>query len=282
MLMLCAFPAPCGNEEILKKYIVKQYPAEWEEDNIGNLIYHKKGAGKKVMLYVGIDEDAFLVMDKKDKRISFAHFGNRAVYPGEIITFGGYKGIVCAENKEKPAENQYIELIEDADVFQGYNGVFDAQCHKDESVYLAKEAGKRAALKAILSNLNVKTDYDLYIVLGVLDNNGFKGAINASNYICPDTAFCFEQSSNSEITYKLMTDGFMINSEAKQIAETVSREVSFDIVPEINKKEKSVASAINAPQTIVFGVPVKFVDSPVQTVNINTENKISEILNKIF
>ena len=79
-----------------------------------------------------------------------------------------------------------------------------------------------------------------------------------------------------------MTDGFMINSEAKQIAETVSREVSFDIVPEINKKEKSVASAINAPQTIVFGVPVKFVDSPVQTVNINTENKISEILNKIF
>ena len=280
--MLCSFPAPCGNEEILKKYIVRKYPADWYEDSIGNLILHKSGTKEKIMLYVSIDEDGFLVMEKQDKKIYFAQLGNKKVYPGLCVNFGGYKGVVCSTDKDTPDKNQYIELLKEYEINQCDNGVADLEYYEDEGVAYTKEAASRLALDAILDVIDIKSDYDLYIVLGVQSNKGYKGAQNAVNSIKPDKIFAFEPTSLEELSYKVTTSGFMVNPECKNFVNELSENTSITIIPEINKEGKSCAMYLKSAFTVVFGIPVGFPEDIRQTVKIEYKNEVEKLIKTIL
>ena len=280
--MLCSFPSPCGNEEVLKRYIMKKYPADWYEDSIGNLIFHKNGTKEKVMLYVSIDEDGFLVMEKTDKQVFFAHLGNKKIFPGTNITFGGYKGVVCSSDENSDNSQQYIKLIADYDIKQGYNGVADFEYYEDEGIAYTKEAANRISLNAILELIDIETEYDLYFVLGVQSNKGYKGAITAVNSIKPDIILAFEQTTLNEISYKVTANGFMINPAAKEVVEELSGKVDFSVLPEINKECKSSAAYLKSPITVVFGIPVEFSEDLRQTVKIEYKDKIKMIIKNIL
>lgn len=280
--MLCSFPSPCGNEDVLKRYIVKKYPADWYEDSIGNLILHKNGTKEKIMLYVSIDEEGFLVMEKTDRKIFFAHLGNKKIFPGMNVTFGGYKGVVCNENESSDNSEQFIKLLADYDIKQGDNGVADFEYYEDEGVAYTKEAANRISLNAILELIDIETEYDLYIVLGVQSNKGYKGAITVVNSIKPDIIYAFEQTTLDEISYKVTANGFMINPVAKEIVEELSEKVDFLVLPEINKECKSSATYLKAPVTVVFGIPVEFSDNLCQTVKLENKDKIKNIIKNLL
>ena len=66
--ILSALNAPCGGEEQIEKYIKTKLKDAYE-DNLGNLVFRKKGGEKKLMLFCALDEDAIVVMSKKDVKL---------------------------------------------------------------------------------------------------------------------------------------------------------------------------------------------------------------------
>ncbi len=276
--MLSSFPSPCGNEEILKKYIMKKYPVDWCEDSIGNLIYHKKGTGPKIMIYCGIDEDGFLVMNSDGTKLNFNHFGNRKIYPGTVVSFGGYKGEICSDNKEDPLKDQYIKLISNYDIKPGQNAVSDFEFYQDDDLIYAKEAAKRIALCAILNSLDIDTDKDIYFVLGVQGNNSFKGLINATNTILPEKVYAFEETTMDEMTYLLYSSGYVASENVKKHFNNIIAKIDFLLIPEVDSEKKSSAPYFNSPETYVFGIPVKFSESLRQTSNVKYIDKVSNII----
>ena len=280
--MICSFPSPCGNEEILKRYIIKKYPYDWEEDNIGNLILHKANGSEKLMLYVSIDEDGFLVVENTEGKVYFSHIGDKKVFPGTCISFGGYKGVVLSDNKENPEKEQYIKTVSECEISQGQNGVADLEYYEDEGVAFTKEAANRLVLDAILDLSLVETKYDLYIVLGVQSKNLYKGIKNAVNSIKPDKVIAFEQTTQKKMSYRVTAKNFMINPECKNYLEEISQKAELTFEPEINNKVNSVAGFVECPYTLVFGIPVEFPDDLRQAVKTEYKDKVQKLLKTII
>ena len=189
--MLCAVPSPCGAEELIKKYISKKVSCEYYEDGIGNLILHFGSGSKKLMIYAPIDEDSLVVMSKDKNKVSFAHLGKTKLYPGMTVSFGGYKGVICSDEK-KPTEGQYIRLLTGNNVDIGASGVLDYEFYEEDDVVFAKHAAEKAAVCAMLECEGAESIYDVYFVFGVQGSNGHKGAVAASGSIKPDITVVFE------------------------------------------------------------------------------------------
>lgn len=70
---------PTSNEKLIREYItekIKDYVDEIEVDALGNLIAHKKGNGKKVMISAHMDQIGLMVTDiDKNGFIRFTNVG---------------------------------------------------------------------------------------------------------------------------------------------------------------------------------------------------------------
>lgn len=278
--MLCALPAPCGGEEIAKKYIMQKFP-QFKEDKIGNLVAHYPGEGKTVMLYAALDEDAAVVMDVQDnKKVYFAHLGKKKVYPGMQVSFGGYTGFVCADG-ENPEENQYILMTEAAEGLQaGRNGVFEGnfegETENPENVLLGKNIAARAAISAFLSDF--ESDFDVYIVLGVQSNHGNKGLSAAVKEIEADRVLIFEETKGEKMTVKSLTNGYAASNatESELCSAFEKAEIPYEI--SADSDEKSAGAAAPWGSTGVIGIPVLFPDFMRQGMYVKTADAVQKFV----
>ncbi len=61
---------PASNEAPIREFIIKEikdYVDEIKVDTLGNLIAHKKGNGKKIMISAHMDQIGMMVIDIDDK-----------------------------------------------------------------------------------------------------------------------------------------------------------------------------------------------------------------------
>lgn len=278
--MLCALPAPCGGEEIAKKYIMQKFP-QFKEDKIGNLVARYPGEGKTVMLYAALDEDAAVVMDVQDnKKVFFAHLGKRKVYPGMQVSFGGYTGFVCADG-ENPEENQYILMTETAEGLQaGRNGVFEGnfegETDSPENVLLGKNIAARAAISAFLSDF--ESDFNVYIVLGVQSNHGNKGLSAAAKEIRADRVLIFEETKGEKMTVKSLASGYAASNAAESELCSAFEKAGIPYEISADSGEKSAGAATPWGGTGVIGIPVLFPDFMRQGIRVKTAEEIQKFV----
>ncbi len=273
--ILSALNSPCGGEEHIKKYIKTKLPDAYEDD-LGNLIFRKKGGEKKLMVYCALDEDAIVVMSQKDKKVNFAHVGDKKIYPGAAVSFGGYKGVVCSDNKDKPQEDMYIKLIGNVEIENGTIGVLEGEYYSEENFAFMKEAASRVAASAMIECADSETVYDTCFVFGVMGKKSSRGLVAAVREIKPDKTLVFEQTEKENLTVKLLATGYVCN---KELAEEFL-EIEPTLEKEVNSEEKSSAAFAESENVVCIGVPVKYPDNIRQEINLEVKDKILNIITK--
>lgn len=271
--MLCAIPSPCGGEDIAKKYIMQKFP-EAKEDALGNLVLKKGENGKKIMLFASLDEDTAVAMEieQNGKKVHFAHLGNKKIYPGQSVSFGGYTGVVCADG-DNPEKNQYIILVDCKDgIEKGRFGVFEADAEGDltdeNGTYMAKNVANRATISAMLKDFS--TTNEVYLVFGVQSNHRDKGLVSAIETINPDEVILFEETSSEKFSLKLFGKGYTAGGEISAKVEEAFSKCGIEFEKTADAKEETKGIALPSGISCVVGVPVMFSDFIRQGISVKT------------
>lgn len=267
--MLCMIDSPCGNEESVKKFIKTKINVPFHEDAIGNLIAHKEGNGQKLMLYVSIDEDAFLAMNVKGKEISATHLGDKKVNKGDLVSFSGFMGVI-----DSPEDN-LVKLLKEYDVNQGDCSAINIPSYEDDGILFSKEAASKLVISAMCEAMDKDNDVDVYFVFGVKSKMGGKGLIAATKSIKPDKLIIFEDTKkqSDKLTIKLMAKGF---SSTRSFFEQLCDK--NDLCCEVDSKEKTIASLVSCENIAVIGVPVEFKDNIRQAVKLDLKDEILNLI----
>lgn len=214
---LCSAPGPSGYEgqvrEIIKKE-VEPYVDEIKVDKMGNIVAHKKGNGKKIMIAAHMDEVGFIITGYNDDgTLKFRALGGIStnVIPAKTILIGDGKlpGIIGAkaihlqskENREKPFgyddccidigaidKEEAKKLVE-----LGEYAVFDTAYDEfGDKLLKGKAFDDRMGCLLLIQALKENYNGDIYGVFNVQEEVGERGAYISAFNLQPDIAIVLE------------------------------------------------------------------------------------------
>lgn len=211
-LALCV--SPSGNENGVRAIIeseMKNICDDITTDALGNLICHKKGNGKKLMLAAHMDEIGFIVTYIDDNGfLRFSNVGGILTYNSvnsRVIFENGTVGTISYENKEKPTDitlsKMYIDIgatsREDAEkvVKIGDMAVYKSDFYENGKRIISKALDDRAGCGVLIEALKKATECpnDLYVVFTAQEEVGLRGARVAANSVMPDMAIAVDVSN---------------------------------------------------------------------------------------
>lgn len=189
-------------------------------DKLGNLIVHKKGAGKKVMVAAHMDEVGFIATSiREDGGVKFAPVGgidvrillSKRVYFGRTGIKGviGYKPIHIQSSEERNKPVDLKELFIDIgassrEEAEKYIKIGDYATFESEYIDLgeyikAKALDDRAGCAVVTEVLKEDYIHDFYGVFTVQEEVGRRGAAVAAFSIQPDIAIVIEGTTCADI-----------------------------------------------------------------------------------
>lgn len=219
---LVSLGAPSGFEGAVREFIKKNVVCdEMYTDSIGNLICHKKGSGKKVMVAAHMDEVGFIITGITDDGflkfdalggIDTAVLCSKKVYIGEkkipgIISIKAVH-LQSADEAKAPVKIKDMTIDigakdkEDAEkkVSLGDYAVFAGEYTPFGNNLIKSRALDDRVGCAILIEL-MKKDYesDMYFVFTVQEELGLRGARVAAYAIAPEIALVIEGTVCSDV-----------------------------------------------------------------------------------
>ena len=207
--------SPSGRENTIREIIKTQLSSVCDEiftDTLGNLVCHRKGNGKKLMLAAHMDEIGFMVNYIDDNGfIRFSTIGGVPKYnvinsPVEFVN--GTKGKISYENKENPStvnfEKMYMDIgansketaeenVQIGDM-ASYCGNFEIIGKRIMGKALDNRAGCWALIRA-MQNTSSTNENDIYAVFTVQEEVGLRGAKTSAALINPDMAIAIDVSN---------------------------------------------------------------------------------------
>jgi len=219
---LAELGAPSGFEDDVRNFIKEKVCAdEIYTDSIGNLICHKKGNGKKVMVCAHMDEVGLIITEiTSDGFLKFAALGGieTAVLCSKKVLIGKNKvpGIIGAKAihlqkqddvytpfklkeltidigaKNKEAAEKLVSLGEYA-VFDGHYTPFG------DNLVKSKALDDRVGCAILIELMKESYDSDMYFVFTVQEEIGTRGAKVAAYAIKPDIALVIEGTTCSDV-----------------------------------------------------------------------------------
>jgi len=206
--------SPSGRESAVRSIIEKELTEICDEiytDTLGNLVCHKKGIGKKLMLAAHMDEIGFMVnyIDESGF-IRFSTIGGVQKYNSINSTvefINGVKGKISYENKENPStvsfEKMYIDIGADSREMAeslvkigdmaSYSGNFNVIGKRIMGKALDDRAGCWALIRAMKNSH--ETENDVYAVFTAQEEVGLRGAKTSAYSINPDMAVAVDVSN---------------------------------------------------------------------------------------
>ena len=252
-------------------------------DLADNIIIHKSGRGKRVLIPFIADKEELLITSVKNKKAEFVsnldikYSDNTEIYSGinkvgKIIKEEEKHIELFKENIVKKGQKLYVvKSIECKD-----NKIYSRNIKADISVYLAKNL--------ILENLN--TDKDIYFTLS-FSRKSAKVLVKALN---PEYIFSisydkpcknFEISKGVGISFK--ENGFIISDEVLSLYKAASSDVlhqdyfgKSDSLTEyyyISKKDVKVGSLV---------LPIKYLDEPCEIATVDDINSAFSIYKNLL
>ncbi len=199
---LSAAQAPSGCEESVCEIIREELSAlegEITSDALGSLIYHKKGAGKRLMLIAAVDEPGFMVTDIDEAGFLHCHFfggaeGSSFAF-GEVELTSGCRGVMqSADGRKTDRRDLFIDIgaksraEAEKKVRIGAAGAFSCTPRvSGNGCITGKALSTRAGAAALVSALGrIKTDGELYAVFAARHFDSCRGAKAAAGAIKPD------------------------------------------------------------------------------------------------
>lgn len=215
---LCQCYGPSGHEEAVAQIIkeeAKPYADNIYTDTLGNLVVHKKGAGKKLMLAAHMDQIGMIVTHiNKEGFLYFSNVGGVSPFSviGKAITFkNGTRGIISAEpkieKKDLKLSNMFIDIgANTKEEAQKLVSVGDVCVYYGESFEMgdlvcSKALDNRVGCFVMLEVLKkIKTSpYDLYFVFSVQEELGLRGAKTIAYAIEPAIGLSVDVTSTGDV-----------------------------------------------------------------------------------
>lgn len=214
---LASIYGPSSNEGPIREFIIKEikdYVDDISVDPLGNLIAHKKGNGKKIMISSHMDQIGLMAIDIDDKGfIRFTNIGGISPFNtiGQRVIFeNGTVGLVFHEPVEDMSklklENMYIDIgvfsKEEAEkkVNIGDICIYLSEFIENDDVvftpYLDDRVGCFIAIETLKSL--EKVNNDLYFVFSVQEEVGLRGAKTAAYGIDPDLAISLDVTAHGD------------------------------------------------------------------------------------
>lgn len=224
---LCRIHGVSGDIEPVRSYIASRLKAPCFSDAKGNLIVHKEGKGRRVMVCAHMDEVGFIVTGVTEEGdLRFASVGgiDERVMLSKAVRFKngvtgviGCKPIHLQSEKEKNASPKESDLVIDigaedkseaeAKVKIGDTAAFFSE-YKDMGPhrFTAKAIDDRVGCECLLRLCEKQFDLDFYGVFSDCEEIGGLGALAAAETIRPDFALVLEGTTCSDIPGTAETD----------------------------------------------------------------------------
>lgn len=215
---LCAVTAPSGHEYAVHGIIVeeiKEFVDEIHTDALGNLIAHKKGSGKRLMLAAHADEIGIIVTFIDDKGyIRFQNIGGvRPQYAlSQRVRFlNGTVGVVfydqAKELEKLTMDDLYIDIgaksKEEAQkqVQIGDVAGFLGEYYEQNGVIVSKSLDDRAACYVLIETLKrlKNTPNDVYAVFTAQEELGLRGATAGAYSVNPDIGIAVDVTDTGDM-----------------------------------------------------------------------------------
>jgi len=214
---ICTIKGASSEEGAIAEFIIdqiKDYVDDYKIDTLGNVIAHKKGEGKKMMLAGHMDQIGLMVTYiDKDGFIYFTNIGGLSpivIHSARVIFSNGTTGIVSCERMDDPAkmtlDKMYIDIgaisKEEAEKHVGIGDicVYHAETlvdeHKVMTPYLDDRIGCFVMIEAL--KLLKKPAFDLYFVFTVQEEVGLRGAKTSVYSVDPDYAIAFDVTISAD------------------------------------------------------------------------------------
>ena len=219
---LVSLAAPSGFEDEVREFIKKHAICdEMYTDTMGNLICHKKGNGKKIMVAAHMDEVGFIITEITDSGfLKFDTLGGieTKVLSGKKVLIGKERipGIIGAKAihlqkreevfsplkikdlyidigaKDKESAKKLIELGEYA-VFDGEYTEFG------DNLVKSRALDDRTGCAVMLELMKEEYHDDMYFAFTVQEEVGLRGARVCANTIKPEIALVIEGTTCSDV-----------------------------------------------------------------------------------
>lgn len=311
--------SPSGRENNIREIIKSEladYCDEIYTDALGNLICHKKGNGKKLMLAAHMDEIGFMVNYIDDMGfLRFSVIGGVQKYNSVNSTVeftNGVKGKISYENKENPStvsfEKMYIDIgascRENAEKFiqigdmASYSGNFELIGKRIMGKALDDRAGCWSLIRA-MQNVS-SADNDVYAVFTAQEEVGLRGAKTAAFSINPDMAVAVDVSNVGDTpeslelnlrlgkgpAVKIKDSSFIIHETVKKLLIDCANASSIPYQLEAASYGGTDAGAIHlSGEGIAAGtisIPTRYIHSPNEVIDKNDLENTALLLKKII
>ena len=219
---LVSLAAPSGFEDEVRDFLRKNALCdEIYTDSIGNLICHKKGEGKRVMIAAHMDEVGFIITGITDDGfLKFRPLGSietmvmlsNKVYIGKNRIPGiiGAKAVHLQTAEEMKTslkvKDMYIDIgaagKEDAEkiVSLGDYAVFESEYKEfGDNLVKSRALDDRVGCAILLELMKNEYESDMYFTFTVQEEVGLRGAQVAAYSIKPDIALVIEGTTCSDV-----------------------------------------------------------------------------------
>ena len=316
-LTMCV--SPSGRENSIRDIIKRELQDICDDiftDTLGNLICHKKGNGKKLMLAAHMDEIGFMVnYIDKDGFLRFSTVGGITKYNTvncAIEFTSSVKGKISYENKEDPSkvsfEKMYMDIgassKEDAEksVKIGDMAAYAPNFEQIGNRIMAKALDDRCGCWALIRAMQSAKfgENDVYAVFTVQEEVGMRGAKTSASLINPDLAVAVDVSNvgdtpeSLELNLKLgkgpaikMKDAsFIIHESVKNLLLDAAKECNIPYQLEAASYGGTDAGAIHltgggiASGTI--SVPTRYIHSASEVIDKNDLENTVKLMKKVI
>ncbi len=315
-LSLCI--APSGHEKPIRDLILEEigeYIDDYVIDPLGNLIAHKKGPGKKIMVSAHMDEIGLMATFVEENGfIRFCSIGG--IRPANLVNTkvifqNGIIGVVGAEEKADPAklkvEDMFIDigasdredalsLIEIGDV-AGYYTKFALMGGRVTS----KSMDDRVACYIAIETLkNIKDcPNDLYFVFSTQEEVGLRGAKGAAFSVDPDMGIALDVTKTGDTpeankmavklgngaAIKIKDGSILCHRDVVDILKNIAIRENIKWQPEVLLSGGTDAGAIHVSRAGVpsggISIPCRYIHSPSETVSMDDVVACTKLLTAV-
>lgn len=309
---------PSGSETKIREYIasaVKPFCDEVYTDAMGNLVAHKSGNGKKIMLAAHMDEIGIIVTDIDDKGfVRFSSVGGlntRYLVNTRVQFENAIVGVIGAQEKafeDKPElDRLYIDIGADSrekaekyvKVGDGAAFLGDMVCRED--TIISKALDNRAGCAVLIDTLR-NTDNcanDLYFVFTVQEEVGLRGAKTAAFAIEPDIAIAVDVTDTGDTpdapnmavslgkgaAIKVMDRSVICDADVRTKMIETAKKYDIPYQLEVMTDGGTDAGAIHITRAGIktggVSIPLRYVHSPSETASIKDIEMSSKLLQKL-
>lgn len=274
-------------------------------DTMNNLIYHRKGSGKKILLAAHMDSIGIVVTHIDDKGFArFAQVGGFML--GDLIDRrvrfqNGTRGVISFEEKTEFSklgfDNLFLDIgaasKEEAEklIQVGDFAVYDEQPHKQGDVvcapYLDNRIGCVTLIGVMAQLAELPCDSDVYVAFTAQEEVGLRGAQTAAFAIQPEYAIAVDVTDTGDLperkypmavkmgegpAVKIMDHSVICDQQVKQTLYRVAQENDIPVQREIMEFGGTDTGAIQRTAGGVkagaVSIPTRYIHSAAEMANL--------------